>query len=229
LIAVADALVKRFGYSWHTWYFILVRPVDSDQAIVLTPYHCRGRESVAGWVATFGTAPQIILARILALVCDGHPGLVRETKMRSWLLQRCHFHLLASIQGRRSKWIWGRHRAEGQRLFDLVKTILCHPHEQALGPAIKALEKLGQQTASPVLQAIISGFITNYRDYRTYLTHPDLRLPTTNNTAETLISQIEGLCQRAHGFPNAAVCNEWITVLIKTRDSIKCRPKNQQN
>ena len=72
-------------------------------------------------------------------------------------------------------------------------------------------------------------FLANYQDYRTYLSHPTLRLPTTNNTAETLVHLIETLSQKARGFRRVQTLNEWITVLIKVRKQIYCRPKNQQS
>ena len=132
LIAIGDALVKYMEGSWHTWYFILLRPVESDIALALPWYHRKGTETSTGWKEAFDAVPKELLGRIMALVCDGHTGLVYEAKWRSWLLQRCHFHLIARIQSRRSKWKTSQHYEEGKHLYELVKGVLTETDEQKL-------------------------------------------------------------------------------------------------
>ena len=229
LIAVADALVKRVGRRWRTVYLILVRPVEDDEAIILPPFHREGTETVIGWRQAFDALPEGVRSRIAALVCDGHRGLVHEALWRGWVLQRCHFHLIARIQGRLSKWRTGRNSAEGHRIFSLVKHVLTAAESVQLHPAITRLEECAWDARSPELKGILSGFVNHYMDYRAYLKFPGLRLPTTNNTTEALISCIEELCRRARGFTSFNTFCEWTTALVKTRCAIKCRPQNQQS
>ena len=229
LIAVGDALVKCIEGTWHTWYFILVRPVDENTAIALPFYHRKGAETVRGWREAFDAVPENVLERIKALVCDGHRGLVFEAKWRYWLLQRCHFHLIARIQSRRSKWKSSQHYKEGRYLYELVKKVLTESDELKIRKYVNDLEVFSWHTSSPDLKNCLKGFVNHYPEFRTYLAHPELNLPMTNNTAEVLIGLVEEISRRAKGFQKISIFNEWISVVLKTRGRIKCRGIHQQN
>ena len=232
-IAVADALVKFLSGEWYTWYFIFLRPVNKKEAFIL-PFFCKqGTETAPGWNKAFDTVPSGIQSRILALVCDGHTGLVTEAKWQHWKLQRCHFHLLSRLQGRRSRWSTGRHREEAKRIYERVNVVLESRDETKVFKDIHELEQIGWNSTSKEVRTVLNGLVSNYHDYRTYLENPDLNLPTTNNTAETFVGLVEELSRRGRGFKTIEAFNEWITILIKTRKKIFCRPrklkKDQQN
>lgn len=224
LVAIADALVKYIGGEWHTWYFILVRRPDDDDAIILPPYHTRGTETVAGWRAAFDAQGASVLSRICALVCDGHRGLRYEALWREWVLQRCHFHLIARIQSRRSKWRTSQHRDEGWRIYGLVKRVLIVTEGTNLSPLIEELEEIAWRMPSPDLKNTLKGFVSHHGEFRSYLMRPDLRLPVTSNTAETLIGLIEDVSRRARGFQKISTFNEWVWCVIKVRKTIRCTP-----
>lgn len=228
LIAVADALVKYVAGAWHTWYFILVRTLNTTEAVILPPYHRRGTETSAGWREAFEGVDIFNRDRIVALVCDGHRGLTNEAKRRGWLIQRCHFHLIARIQSRRSKWKTSQHYEEGRRLFELVKCVLTENDESNLQKTIDELEEAGQQTPSRDLRNTLRGFVNHYSEFRTYLHHPHLGLPTTNNTAEAMIGLVEEVSSRARGFARVVTLHEWIVCILKTRKTIRCAPGKQQ-
>lgn len=229
LIAIADALVKYVQGSWHTWYFILVRTPKMNEAVILPFFHRKGTETATGWCEAFAAVNTFVLGRIVALVSDGHSGLVTEAKWRNWLLQRCHFHLIARIQSRRSKWKSSRHYEEGKHLYELVKRVLTEPDDALLQPLINELEAIGWQSSSRDLRNVLRGFVNHHQEFRTYLRHPVLRLPLTNNTAETFIGLIEEVCSRARGFNRVEVLDEWIACIIKTRKTIRCRPPKSTN
>lgn len=229
LIAVADAFVKYLENTWYTWYLILVRPIENTNAVILPPHHRSCTESITGWREAFNAIDPDVMSRIKALVCDGHCGLVLEAKWRQWKLQRCHYHLIARLQSRRSKWRTSRHYTEGKRIYELVHSVLAEQDSQILPSSLNALEEISWTNSSAEIRKVLSGFVNHYEDYRTYLRYPALQLPTTNNTAETLVGLIEELSRRGRGFRSVRALNEWITAFIKTRKTILCRPKNQQN
>ncbi len=228
-IAVADGLVKLLGKQWHTWYLILLRPVNEDRAIILPQYHRLGTETHQGWREAFEKVPKAAKERIVALVCDGHVGLVGSAKVNNWFMQRCHFHLISRLQAQRSRWKKGRNRKEANALYEAVSVVLAEENETKLPNVLRRIGEQKNSTASREVKKVLRGFLANYGDYRTYINHPEFRLPTTNNTAETLVHIIETLSKRARGFRNAQTLDEWITILIKIRKKIYCRPKNQQN
>jgi len=224
LIAIADALVKYIEGEWHTWYFILVRRPEDDHAVILPPYHRTGTETVVGWRAAFDAVDPVVRSRIVALVCDGHRGLRSEARWQGWHIQRCHFHLIARIQSRRSKWKTSQHWAEGKHIFALVKRVLTEQDKSLLQPLIEELEEIGWTNRSPEIRRTLAGFVSNHPEFRTYLNHPSLRLPTTSNTAEALIGLVEDVNRRARGFKGIVSFNEWILCVIKTRKTIRCAP-----
>lgn len=229
LIIVADALVKFVEKKWHTWYFMLVRPVDSTWAVVLPPYHRQGTETVMGWRNAFDTIETAVLSRIEAIVCDGHRGFISESIWRKWKLQRCHFHLIARVQSRRSKWKSSRHYEEGWKIYKLIKQVLEDRSKEKIPSAINEIEEIGWTTASPDLRRTLLGFVNHFEEYRTYLKYPELKLPITNNSAESFIGLVEEVLRRARGFKNLKVLNEWIICVSKTRAVIKCNGKNIPN
>lgn len=229
LLLVADAVIELIERRWHTLYLMLVRPVTGTEAIILPPLMLPGTETAPGWSAALATIPEPAMSRILALVSDGHTGLVTEGVRRGWILQRCHFHLLARIQSRRSRFATARNRKEADEIFRLVHRVLSHPDASAVQRPLVHLEEIGWNSTSPEIRKVLSGFVTNYEQYRSYLMYPELHLPTTNNTAESLASTIADLKQRMRGFPTLRSFERWIIALLKFKKQIACNGFSQQN
>lgn len=229
LIMIADAIVYYSDKKWHTWFFIFVRSIYDEDAVILPPYYAGGRETADEWSEAMACVPQEVLHRVKALVCDGHRGLTREALWRGWLIQRCHFHLLKAIQARRSRWTMGRHQEEALEIHALVNRMLKQSNDHELTQTLSRIEEIGWATKSVILKKVLRGFVTSAEDYRTYLANPELNLPTTSNTAESLNALIQALSSRTHGFRTVASLNAWIIALCKARGTMKCRGGNQQN
>ena len=229
LIAVADAIMRRIEGSLHTWFFVFVRAVAGEDAIILPPLHLRGTETSNGWQPAFAAIPDDILSRIVALVSDGHRSLMLEALWRGWLVQRCHFHLLKALQARRSRWSSSQHRAEGIEIHALVERVLTQGTDEGLSAVLSRIEEIGWTTSSKKLSIALLGFVTHAEEFRTYRVHPGLNLPTTNNTAESLNALIQSLSGRARGFRTVVSFNAWIIALCKERQTIKCRGARPQN
>lgn len=228
LILVADAVVEFIEKKWRTVYLMLVRKISKEEAIILPPFFGCGTETAGTWRVAINTIPPDVLTRINAMVCDGHIGLVAESKRHGWLLQRCHFHLLARIQSRRSLWRIARHKVEAGSIFKNVRHVLECPDNDALNDSLAVLKEISRTSSSPEIRRVLSGFIRNYRDYRTYLNHPEFHLPTTNNTAESLAGTIANLKHRLRGFPTLQSFTKWIHALLKFKKKIKCNGFHQQ-
>lgn len=229
LILIADAIVRYTEGSWHTWFLFCVRARRGEDAVILPPVCGKGRETGRGWHTALSTVPPEVLSRIVALVSDGHGGLLAEAFWRGWLVQRCHVHLIRAIQARRSVRLMSQHRAEAIRIYALVRMVLTRRTKRGLTRVLSEIEEIGWTTPSRLLKKILLGFVRNADHYRTYLTHPELHLPTTSNTAESANALIQSLAQYARGFRTVASFTAWITALFKARGTIKCRGKNLQN
>lgn len=222
LLAIADAMIVTLNHIQYTFYFIMVREPGSTKAIIVKPYCKLGAELANGWTAAFDQLPYVTKSSIIALICDGHRGLISVGQRNGWLIQRCHFHLLAAIQGRRSRWIRSRHRALGELIYKLAHEVLTNPDESKIVGALIRLKQIAFNTSSPTLRKILSGFVSYYEDYRTYLNHPELKLPITTNSAESLIGSVRDLCYRARGFRTLNSLTEWIEALLKNKRNITC-------
>lgn len=228
-IAVADAMMANISKKIYTFYFVLLRPVNDKEAIITEPLVREGTESKQGWSETFTRLEKYnknsnipLKHVILALVYDGNMGLMGIAKENNWIIQRCHFHILAKIQGRRSRWLRSRHRELGELLFQLARNVLTNPNEKSVLKSLEEIKKIKEKTNSIQLKKILSGFIKYYKDYRNYLLFPELNMPTTSNSAESLIGGLRKLYNRAHGFRTIGSMTLWTHALLKYRKKIAC-------
>lgn len=229
LLFIADAVVEHVEGAWRTVYLMLARPVEGNRATILAPSIQLGTETVAGWRHAVDTLPPGVIARIQAIVSDGHNGLVLEGRWRNWVIQRCHFHLVARIQSRRSRFRIARHIKEAKNIFKQVYLVLRSLEEARVQESLVVLEEIGWTSTSPEIRKTLSGFVRNYQDYRSYLRHPELHLPTTNNTAESLASTIADLKHRMRGFPTFQSFEQWVIARLKFKQTIACNEFRQQH
>ena len=227
LIVIADGLIEFFKGEKYTIYFILIRSATGSQAVILPPFLKIGGEN--SWHEAFATIPQEISSRIMALACDGNRGLISLAEKYHWILQRCHFHLLARIAHNASFGPLNKTKGLGLRIKNLVKVVLYHRDSYAILLALEALKNIQQTISSPHFKSVISGFLKNYHDYRSYLQYPEYFLPTTSNSAEYLIGRIRDLQYRARGFRTPESLFSWIMGYCKFKKSVTCRGKIQPN
>lgn len=228
IILIADALIEHIDGKWYTGYLRLIRRVNGEDAVILPMVWLPGKETIQGWNTSLDLLPSSLRGRIKALVCDGHCGLLFYAKWKGWLVQRCQFHLIASIQGRRSRGKFGRHRQEGERLMKLVNEVLSVKDKEKIPGLLSLLEAGAWDTKSIQLRKILLGFVNHFEQYRTCLDHPELNLPSTSNSAESCIGLIEELRKRGRGFRTIQSLVKWTDALLKFRRQIKCR-KYQPN
>ncbi len=230
LIIIADAMVRRIRRQWYTVYCMLIRSPDHKEAVIIPPVIMQGIECQSGWQHALATIPPETQKCLRAMVCDGHRGLVNYAKQRRLIIQRCHFHLLSHIQRRRSRWAYGYHREEARKVFEVVERILTTPHRRTLNSLLIAADNLALETTSRELQKALRGFVNNAEDFRSYIYHPKLHLPTTSNTAESFIGCINELLHRLRGVSSPESFALWIEALAKYKATITCngfhQPKN---
>lgn len=222
LLLIADAVVEMVEGKWRTVYMMLLRGISETDAFIVPPLILDGTETTYGWNRAFKTLDSSVTSRIKAVVSDGHKGILLEAKDYGWVVQRCQFHLLARIQGRRSRFALGKHKEEANEIYHHVCVVFKNLDQKTIQSSLNILEEIGWHSTSNEIKLTLRGFVTNYRDYRSYITHPELNLPTTNNTAESLASTVGYLKIRMRGFPTMQSFEKWVTALFKFRKSIKC-------
>lgn len=227
LVVIADAMIQQVENKLFSVYFILVKTTESSKAIIAPPYFEEGAESCIGWKNAFYSLPKPVSKGIKVVVSDGHLGLKSLALRNGWLIQRCQFHLLASLQGRRSKSRFSRHREVGEAVFTLVKDVINNPIEEDIRTSIDQLKKIMADTSSPGLRRLLRGFLKRYKQFRTFIDYPELNLPRTSNSAESMVGCVRSLLRRTKGFRSIGSLKLWIEGLIKCKKHIICNGYHQ--
>lgn len=226
LIAIADGLIQVIEGKIFTLFVILLRPVNSHRAIICEPYLAPGHESPPNWRLAFGRLPKYWQNRILALICDGRIELLSLAKSRGWVTQRCHAHLKRRIQQYVSKGPLSRNRDEGQKVQGLVEIILKERNKLKMVQTMLKLQEKLKSMKSRNLRRTISGFLKHVPQYRSYLEHPELNLPATTNSVESVNGVIREVLRRARGFRTRRSFLRWVTAVLITKRYIACKGKN---
>lgn len=184
---IGDGLYFKFKRREWVMYLMAVKSAHGHKAYFLDPVLLEGRECYERWVQAIATIPPAVKKRICAFVSDGFRGSQLLSEQNHWLHQRCHFHLLANLVRGKSK---RRYRVRSSRLRDglleATRTILNSQSVHMLARARKTMRRLiGRSTCPPYIRKQALEFLEREQDFRTYLTHPKLNLPTTTNAIES--------------------------------------------
>lgn len=184
---LGDGLYFKFKRMDWVMYVMAVKPVRSHKAHYLDPVLLKGKESYERWRQAVATVSLDIQKHVLAFVSDGFRGSKLVAKEHGWIHQRCHFHLLMALirrHGRRS------YRTRGapirEKLLGIVRILLTTTDDAVLHQHILTAQRLIRHPLCPPWIRIQTvEFLRTLNDFRAYLIHPELNLPTTTNTIES--------------------------------------------
>lgn len=225
LIAIADAIWHSIHGERLTIYLILLRPVASPDARIMLPVFVRGHENRPGWEHAWAQLPTMLRRRICALVCDGHVGLVAFGYRQKWIVQRCHFHLLANLQ----MYLGTRDYRRNLKVCALVRALITTMDSGQASQILSELAELRTVSRSRGMRRVLSGLQANYQDFQSYLRHPEFNLPTTTNAAESCVSGVRELMRRCRGFRSEKALQLWVTGHVLWKKIIRCNGKHPQN
>jgi len=227
LILVIDALWFLFGGKRWTLYLTVVRSVDRDQAVMLEPVLYPDRENCDDWARAIDSISRNVRNRIVALVCDGFRGTDRLASGNHWIVQRCHFHLLSQLHLNRGRWKRLPNSNEREAVYRAIRKVLIARPEK-LNHCVNELTALLVRNDCPRRLGMIGReFLRRLDQFRSYQRYPNLRLPTTTNSVESLNRIIRSRCRHLRT-PRSLLLRT--TVLIRMRKTITCKPKIfQQN
>lgn len=224
-ILIVDGLWFRFkGQPW-VIYLMALRPVNSNVATFMDPFVLPGRESASGWIRALGTIPLIRRSRVRAIVVDDFAGCTTIAKQNQWVIQLCHFHMLARLRAR-----LGHRRPRGvslrplrQQAYQLVRTALYTDDAGELAAALKELRSRYIDSELPwKYRNILRQFVRRIQAYRAYRTHPHLNLPKTTGSAESMGRVIRDLMRRTRNVSTPKALELWVKNYIRLRPQIQC-------
>lgn len=222
LVMIADAMWHWIGHKKWTIYVILLKPLHCTTAVIMPVLLHPGHECDEGWRIALEGIGEDRLKLVVALVSDGVHTLLRHANRYGWHIQRCHFHLISSIQNYATTGPRSKNRAFAITLMNIVKELITTHDEKRVSEITESLRTLLLNLRSRGLRRVISGLLDNLPQFRTYLTYPELNLSTTSNAAESTIQMIRDLLYRTRGFNTPQSLGKWIRALFLAKPIIKC-------
>ena len=186
LILIIDAEWHYFKKELWTLYFLAIKPVDSNQVTILDPLLRRGKENSTIWNNPMNRLSESVKRRVIALVSDGIRGIENVAARNDWIIQRCHFHLLSMLQKMRGKRASTTGRLIREEIYNSVKLTLSETSRRRLNILCRRLAVLAHREECPKrMKLTVRGFLRYLPEFRSYLDHPELNLPTTANVMES--------------------------------------------
>src|SRR3989344_1407502 len=171
------------------------------------------------------TRPLETKKRVKAFVSDGFRGSKLIAREHGCIHQRCQFHLLMALirrHGRRSYCTKGAGVRE--KLLGVVRTLLTTPSGVSLKKqTLKARRLISHPLCPPWIRIQTVEFLRTLDDFRAYLIHPELNLPTTNNSIESSGRIIRKATSTART-PQAVLLRA--TAFLRIKKSITCNGKS---
>lgn len=231
LILLMDGVWFRFAGKPWVLYLIALRSCHARTAVFLDPLIIEGKEGFHRWEQTVTTIPLEARRRIRALVVDNLRGMEVLARQNTWALQLCQFHLLLKLQVQRSR----PHRAlrggsVRLKIYRLIRKALDLPDGSELYAVLDQLRRLERTSCGTKrIRAIVREFLRCVGFYRTCRSKPDLNLPATTNTVESMGSIVRQLFRnRAGSSPRSVLL--WSKALMRLRPYVTCNAKiYQQN
>jgi len=224
LVLLADGLWFQFEERPWVLYLTALKPCGGNYAVFLDPLLFPGKEGASGWQQAVAAIPPRALPRIRALVTDNLPGMRALAQHHRWVLQLCHFHLLLKLQVRRRG---VRYALRGgpvrEEIYECIRAALALPEGPRLQETLKHLRRLSQADCGTLrIQIAIRQFLHQLRFYRSYLAHPELGLPRTTNTVESMGRLVREMFRSSRSGSNPVSVLRWATALIRMRPRITC-------
>jgi hypothetical protein len=212
-------------------YLSMLRPVNSSVAYLLPPEVSFGAESNRKWQYLLDSMPPEILNRVRALVCDGVSGMTEAGRRRGWVVQRCQFHFVKTIErfrGKKNRFI--KEKEFREDLYQKMRRSLTVSEGKETDDLFSQIASMAQEDRCPKWVKLFVAELLRYRQqFRAYILHPELYLPATNNSSESLAAIMRTRLYLARGFRTITSLKRWARGLIANKKSITCNPTHQPN
>jgi hypothetical protein len=224
-ILLVDGVWFRFRRRPWVLYLMATRPLEGQQATFRVPLLLEGPESKTAWLKALDTIPFSDRARIRALVCDNFVGSRSIARAKGWILQLCHFHLIAQFRRRLGyrnlQTPSRRFRHEAYRLIRIALSTADERQAASIAIHLKLLAK--ESVGARRFANLIRQFVLRLPEYRAYRLHPELHLPTTTGSVESMGRVIRDLLRRTRSISSPTALERWVTNYVEVRPHVICR------
>jgi hypothetical protein len=225
---IVDGVYFKFKRREWVLYLMALKPIRAHRMYFLDPVLIKGREKIETWHEVIETIPRETRNHIRGLVSDGLRGFQGLAAINGWVHQRCHFHLLSSLVRGKGK---RRYLTHGSPIRDevlrAVRVVLADEPNAMRGRARQRLVRYSTDPACPAyIRKHISEFLEREQDFRAYLTHPKLNLPTTTNAMESsgkLVRKAVRTARTSESLKLRAVA------FLRLKRTVQCNSSDTQN
>jgi hypothetical protein len=224
-ILICDALWCRFKGRLWVLYLMALRPISGDCATFLDPLLAHGPESKSGWQRALSTIPVDHRAKIRALVVDNFAGCTTIAKENRWILQLCHFHLIATLRAKLGgvRRLNLKDRALRLEAFQLVRIALKTSDKEQLEACLARIKIIHDDALLQwKIRDLLREFLRRIAHYRAYRAYPQLALPRTTGSAESMVRVLRDLMRRTRSLSSPRAFKLWATNYIRHRPKIAC-------
>jgi hypothetical protein len=152
-------------------------------------------------------------------------------RRNAWALQLCQFHLVLKLQVQRSKPNRAlRGGSDRLEIYRLIRKALDLPQGPELYAALDQLRRMERTPCGTKrIRGMVREFLRCVGFYRTCRSKPELNLPATTNTVESMGSIVRQMLRNRSGSSPRSVLL-WSKALIRLRPHVTCNAKpNQQD
>ncbi len=97
------------------------------------------------------------------------------------------------------------------------------PEGAPLDSTLRRLHRLALTDCGTArIQGVVRALLRDLEFYRSYLQYPQLGLPQTTNTVESMARLLREMFRRNRAGPNPASTPRWATAFIRTRPTMTC-------
>lgn len=220
LVLIVDAMWFRFGTDRWTLYLLAVKPVAVAWATFLDPVLLPGRECFSAWQTVVQTIPPEVRNRIRAFVSDGFRGCKALARAAGWVHQRCHFHLIAQLHGRRGRYKQLRGREVREVIYRAIREALETASRDRLVQLHEELQQLARNSDCPKrFRMYTLDFLRELDAFRAYRSYTHWNLPTTTNVVESMSSILR---DQLRPLKTPRSLHQWATAIIRLRPPMVC-------
>jgi len=227
-VLLVDGMWFRFQRRPWVLYNMAVKPLAANQAHFLDPLLLPGVEHALHWQRALDTIEMPVVGRVRALVSDGFRGSERIARHYGWVHQRCHSHMLLLLKNRLGRW---RPGIGATKLRESVHQAINETLRTIDPPRLAELHQLLVEYALDSdcprrLRGVIRQYLREDDAFRSYLQHPELRLPTTICTMEAMHRLMR---EAVRGISRPQPLLARIKAFLRFRSTIICNGKIPQN
>ncbi|PIT92958.1 MAG: hypothetical protein COU06_02560 [Candidatus Harrisonbacteria bacterium CG10_big_fil_rev_8_21_14_0_10_38_8] len=227
-ILIVDGVYFKFKRKEWVLYLMALKPVHSHRMYYLDPVLTKGRERFEEWCKAIDTIPTKTRKQIKALVSDGLRGFHQLATQNDWVHQRCQFHLLASlVRGKGKLRYLTRGSNVRRKLLTATRIMLSNESSQKRSRAQRSLRQyINDPNCPSYVRKHIIEFLEREADFRSYLTHPHLHLPTTTSAMEST-GRLVRKATRTARTPNSLFLRA--VAFLRLKRSVVCNGSYTQN